>query len=70
MGIGLHSFLQLKNMEIGQFQTTTLCGVFLFLARHYRLLSFGFEVKELLLAGTIQLDIKNGSGFREEYSPA
>ena len=55
-------------MEIGEFQTTTLCDFFSFEKKSYG--SYQTAVKELLLAGTIQLDIKNGSVFRGEYSPA
>ena len=57
-------------MEIGEVQTTPLCGFFFFFFEEKSYGSYQTTVKELLLARTIQLDIKDGSVFWGEYSPA
>ena len=68
MGIGLSSSLQLKTNGNRRGPDNHHLWFFSFEKKSYG--SYQTAVKELLLAGTIQLDIKNGSVFRGEYSPA
>ena len=83
MGIGLHSFLQLKsNGNRRGPDNHFLWLFFFFLTRHYMpLLGFCFPAfsqfgsyqiaaQKLLFAGLIRLDIKNDSAIRGEHIPA
>ena len=57
-------------MEIGEVQTTPLSVFFFFFFEKKSYGSYQTAVKELLLTGTIQLDITDGPVFWGEYSPA